>query len=60
MDEVDCTSQALMRLMNITLTRLTNEELKKKQQEEEEYDRLRNSVGINVDTETYIDAYSLW
>jgi predicted phage terminase large subunit-like protein len=59
-DEVDCTSQALMRLMNITLTRLTNEQLKKRQQEEEEYDRLRNSVGINVDTETYIDAYSLW
>lgn len=59
-DEIDATSQALMRLMNITMTRLTNEQREKQMKESQEYENLRNDLGLNNSIEDYLESYTSW
>lgn len=57
-DEVDCTSQALMRLMNITIQRETNEARNKRLAREEEFNNIRADLGLDNSLETFVNFYT--
>lgn len=59
-DEVDATSQALMRLSQIVINNLTAEERARKQRDDYEYEQNMKALGVDNFVEDYIDAYTQW
>ena len=59
-DEIDSTSQALMKLINITIHNLTKEEMARKQEEDEEYERTRKGMGLDFEQDDFLNNYTMW
>lgn len=58
MDEVDSTTQALMRLINIRKTRETNEERLKRLVREEEYNNVLDDMGVKNNFDDAVSFYT--
>lgn len=57
-DEVDATSQALMRLMNIATYSYTEEETQQREKEDREYKEIRDSLGLMENYDSTLDLYN--
>lgn len=59
-DEVDATSQALNRLMKITLNRETLKQREERLKQENEYNDIRSQLGLDESIADYISSYTSW
>lgn len=57
-DEVDSTTQALMRLMNIVMTRETNDAREKRLAREKEYNDMLEDMGLENDFQDVVSFYT--
>lgn len=59
-DEVDATSQALMRLINITINRESQRDREKRLAKEQEYNNIREDMGLTNSLDEVISFYTGW